>query len=376
MIVKSRPKVAVLYPAFMAGGAEAVCLWMLEALQDEYDLTVLTYTKPDWASLNALYGTAISLTDIKVITLTPERLTPFLKYIWGTVSPLHPWRQHFLMRFYKRIRKNYVLTVSGYNEMDFGKAGIQYVHSPQFVLGQHRHKLISNYSEENMKQNITLTCSQYIADSFQEMHGVPATVLYPPVGSTFPKIPWEEKEMSFICYGRMAPEKKLDQAVEIIRRVREAGLPVSLKIIGTATNKKYVSLLETLVKKHPDWLSIHKDPNRETYNHLLAQSRYAIHLRVEGFGIAIAEMIKAGCIPLVRDFGGQTEIVGNIPQLKFGTDEEAVEKIIQLLSDEMLQTELRERLTGRKELFSQEIFQEQFRETVAAFIRKTEAAAQ
>ncbi len=375
-MVKSRPKVAVLYPAFMAGGAEAVCLWMLEALQDEYDLTVLTYTRPDWASLNELYGTDLSLTDIKVITLTPEKLTPLLKYFWGTISPLHPWRQHFLMRFYKQIRSEYALTVSGYNEMDFGKAGIQYVHSPQFVLGQNRHKLISNYSDENMKRNITLTCSQYIADSFQEMHGVSATVLYPPVGSTFPEILWEEKEMSFICYGRMAPEKKLDQAVDIIRRVRKAGWPVSLKIIGTATNKKYVSLLEAQVKRHSDWLSIHKDPNRENYNRLLAQSRYAIHLRVEGFGIAIAEMIKAGCIPLVRDFGGQTEIVGDIPQLKFGSDDEAVEKIICLLGDELLQSELRKKLATRKALFSQEKFQEQFRETVAGFFRKTETVAQ
>lgn len=373
MMVKSRPTVAVLYPAFMAGGAEAVCLWMLEALQDDHDLTVLTYTKPDWASLNTLYGTNLSLTDIKVITLTPERLTPFLKYLWGTVSPLHPWRQHFLMRFYKRIRNNYALTVSGYNEMDFGKAGIQYVHSPQFVLGQRRHKLISNYSEESMKRNITLTCSQYIADSVQELHDIPATVLYPPVGSSFPVVSWQDKEISFICYGRMAPEKKLDEAVTILHRVRQAGWPVSLKIIGTATNKKYVTLLEGLAKQYPDWVSLHKDPGRETYNHLLAQSRYAIHLRVEGFGIAIAEMIKAGCVPLVRDFGGQTEIIGDIPQLKFASDDEAVEKIIRLLENEMLQSDVREKLATRKAFFSQEKFQEQFRETVASFFRRAKA---
>ena len=40
--VPQKKSVAVFYPLFSGGGAEAVCLWILEALKETYDLTLLS----------------------------------------------------------------------------------------------------------------------------------------------------------------------------------------------------------------------------------------------------------------------------------------------------------------------------------------------
>lgn len=36
-------RLAIYYPCFMGGGAEAVGLWILEALKNDYDLTLYTF---------------------------------------------------------------------------------------------------------------------------------------------------------------------------------------------------------------------------------------------------------------------------------------------------------------------------------------------
>ena len=55
-------------------------------------------------------------------------------------------------------------------------------------------------------------------------------------------------------------------------------------------------------------------------------------MKNEHFGIAVAEMMQAGCITFIHDSGGQTEIV-NLRELRYQTKEEAIEKIIQVLKD-------------------------------------------
>ena len=50
----------------------------------------------------------------------------------------------------------------------------------------------------------------------------------------------------------------------------------------------------------------------------MAQHRYGIHtMENEHFGIGVAEMVRAGCIPFVHDSGGPVEIVGGRSELRF-----------------------------------------------------------
>ena len=93
--------------------------------------------------------------------------------------------------------------------------------------------------------------------------------------------------------------------------------------------------------------------------------RYGIHgMREEHFGMAPAEMVRAGCIVWVPDGGGQVEIVGDA-RLTYGSIEEGVAKITRTLGDAEEQTRLRQHLAARAPLFSAERFMQQVRAAVA-----------
>ena len=76
----------------------------------------------------------------------------------------------------------------------------------------------------------------------------------------------------------------------------------------------------------------------------------------ETFGISVAEMVKAGCIPFVPSGGGPEEIVGENPNLIFHNNGEAVAKIVSVLSDEKLAGSLAETMKERALLFSVDKF--------------------
>ena len=62
----------------------------------------------------------------------------------------------------------------------------------------------------------------------------------------------------------------------------------------------------------------------------MATHRYGIHgMREEHFGMAPAEMARAGCIVWVPRGGGQMEIVGREPVLMYDSEDDAVEKIVE-----------------------------------------------
>ncbi|MFM6057174.1 MAG: glycosyltransferase family 1 protein, partial [Microcystis aeruginosa] len=65
-------KIAIYYPCFSGGGAEAVALWMMEALKDKYHLTLITFADLDWQRLNLMYGTTLNAQSIKVDSLLPK----------------------------------------------------------------------------------------------------------------------------------------------------------------------------------------------------------------------------------------------------------------------------------------------------------------
>jgi hypothetical protein len=87
----------------------------------------------------------------------------------------------------------------------------------------------------------------------------------------------------------------------------------------------------------------------------------------EHFGMAPAEMVRAGMIVWVPRGGGQVEIVGDEPPLSFGTDEDAIEKIQAVLASPAEQERLRAYLKTQAERFGTERFVREVRDIVATF---------
>ena len=102
----------------------------------------------------------------------------------------------------------------------------------------------------------------------------------------------------------------------------------------------------------------------------IAQHKFGISGREnEPFGIAVAEMVRAGCIVWVPNGGGQVEIV-NHPALTCNSIEDAVQKIEKVLKNNAMQIELHKHLAKQSKKFSTEKFKTEIRKLVHEFLEE------
>jgi glycosyltransferase involved in cell wall biosynthesis len=369
-------RIAVLFPKFSGGGSEFVASCMLQVLSGCYETHLFTLAGVDFREVDRYFGTHLDGSGVTVDI--PLTIVPGLLH-----GPAHlpmTIRQHLLSYSFRRWHEEFDLGIAAFNEMDLGNRGIQYIHAPLFgrgsdmarrVLGypaspvrmiyQRLCERASGYSEERMRANLTLTNSRWTADLVGCSHHIEAEVLYPPVIMDPPGIPWGDRESGFVCVGRISPEKNLETVIEIIRRVRQEGSDTHLHILGSGGDPKYRRRVASLCEKNESWLFLEEGLDRAELAKTLAGHRFGIHgWAAEGFGIGIAEMVRAGCIPFVPDGGGQVEVVGENGYLTFRDPNQAVEKILKVMSDEMLARDLTLFLRARAGLFSYERFAEQF----------------
>ena len=378
-------KIAILYPLFLGGGAESVTLWMLQALKDQYDLTLVTFSYIDFAQLDRQFGTKLNGAGVHL-----QILFRFLNRVRSMQSySLMTIRQHLLASYFRNMRLEFDLAIAAFNEMDLGGTGMQYIHVPLFGHGnetarkalryptspmrtfyQRACEILVGYSDERMKQNITLTNSRWTADLIKKSYAIETQVLYPPVSLDPPDIPWEERENGFTCSGRITIDKNLEKVIEIICKVRERGQDVHLHLLSGSFEPAYRKTILDLRDQYSSWLFVEENLSRNELAHMLAKHRYGIHGRAnETFGISIAEMVRAGCIPFVPKGGGPEEIVGENPNLIFDNNEEAVEKIITVLSDEELAGFLKKAMKERALLFSVDKFKAELLNLVGKMIK-------
>ena len=371
----ARKRVALYYPNFTGGGAEAVGLWILEALKEHYDLLLFTTVPVDFARLNRMYGTHLTPAEVAVRPLCPPKLAALAEFAIANSQAVRRLSLHGTLRWLKHRAADYDLAISGYNAVDLGRPGLQYVHWIGVVDGSARqnsfYRWVSDFNLDRLTQSQAIANSQFVADRFQQHYGVPAQVIYPPVVMEAQSLPWEDKEDAFICSGRLVKAKNPHKAIQILARVRDQGYDVKLHLTGGGGGTyawQYTRFLKQLVARHADWVTLHQGLSYSDYGRLLARCRYGIHNKPEPFGISIAEMVKAGAIPFVRPRGGQIEIVGPEQTALFFKDiDEAVAKIVAVLSDRAHQASLRQQLAARQDLFSTHRFTAEIAQAVATW---------
>jgi glycosyltransferase involved in cell wall biosynthesis len=165
--------------------------------------------------------------------------------------------------------------------------------------------------------------------------------------------------------GRIAPEKRIERAIEILEGVRQRGHMVQLHLCGQNENDLYGRQIAHLCHERADWVFPEGSVTGARKAQILASSRFGIQTRAaEPFGISVAEMVKAGAIVFAPNEGGQAEVLGH-PDLLFSSIEDAVEKILSVLEDRPLQTSLRGHLAHQAEQFSAQSFVNQVRALMA-----------
>jgi hypothetical protein len=131
---------------------------------------------------------------------------------------------------------------------------------------------------------------------------------------------------------------------------------------------RYRRFLQKLVKANASWVKLYENLPYEEYAQIVCKCKYGFHFKQEPFGISIAEMVKAGALPFVKNQGGQIEIVGeNNPELLFADTKEAVEKIVSVLGDPNKQQKLLNSLETQKQLFSTDQFIQEINKIVASY---------
>jgi glycosyltransferase involved in cell wall biosynthesis len=170
-------------------------------------------------------------------------------------------------------------------------------------------------------------------------------------------VPWEDRDDRFLCIGRFAVEKEIPKVLRIFRAVRARGHDVRLAFVGHPDDPGVTRELEAAARVSDGAIEIRRDLTRSELCLLMARSRYGIHgMREEHFGIAAAELQRAGCIPFVPDSGGVAEIVEHDPRFTYASEADAVEKIDRVLSDPHLRSELCGEVARRRERYSVERF--------------------
>jgi glycosyltransferase involved in cell wall biosynthesis len=179
-----------------------------------------------------------------------------------------------------------------------------------------------------------------------------AGVVYPPVGTEFPDVPWEEKEQAFVMIGRIAPEKRVERAIAILDAVRRRGYAMQFRLCGQIGEDIYGQRIARLCREHADWIIVEGEVSGKRKARILAGCQFGIQTReAEPFGISVAEMVKAGSIVFAPNDGGQVEVL-NHPLLSFESDSDAVERICLVLDDVGRQVELREHLRRQARMFN------------------------
>ena len=195
-----------------------------------------------------------------------------------------------------------------------------------------------------------------------------AAVVYPSVWTEFPNVPWDEKEQAFVMIGRIAPEKRIERAITILEAVRQQGHAIRLHLCGKIENDLYGRHIAQLCRERSDWIVPEGRVSGIRKAQILASCRFGIQAcGAEGFGISVAEMIKAGAIVFASADGGQAEILRN-PDLLFSDVDEAIEKIQAVLETPSLQSAMRAHLKGQAQLFSAQIFKRETQACVAELL--------
>jgi len=372
------------------GGGQSVGAWALQALRKDWQITVLCADLPDFASLNRHFGTRLNPGDFTILRAP---------WLIRHVHRIDPDRNSFqraawLMRMCRRLSEDFDVILGTDNEMDFGRPGILYVHYPYLIKHEHevntvrsltrmqrigafltgRYRLwvlTSKLTFDGVNSNLMLVNSQWSAGVVSGHYHNRPVVLYPPVPWSRAPLPWNQQSLSFATIGRIEEGKRQIEAIDILQRVRERGHDLTLDIIGDIFDACYARKLQARARAAGPWVRLHHGVARGELEDIVSGCRYGLHMMPnEHFGIAVAELVRAGCVVFLPNSGGQTEIVANEAALMYSNDNEAVERICRVLGDATEQLRLREYLATRRSLYNEHRYMRELRAIVRNFAAK------
>lgn len=214
-------------------------------------------------------------------------------------------------------------------------------------------------SVASRRPDYTIANSHYVRRWQLHRHGVPSTVIYPPVDTEyFASSYCESKENYYVTVGRLEPYKRMRLVVEAFRE-----LPYRLVVVGDGTE---LTALRRLAGPNVEFAGYCRPDEVAS---LVSRARAFVFASREDFGIAPIEAQACGTPAIVFNGGGAVETIrpiGGPAQTGIFFDTQTVEAIVtavqrfERVRDSFEPGDCR----ANAERFSRERFRQTFSDTV------------
>ena len=389
-------EIAVIHPNLnMKGGSEAVCMNVLEALQEDYSVTLITITPPDFEGLNKFFGTSVE--EVSVNKDIGTLLSIFRSILSLTqIFELSALSNSLLSRHTKDLQQSFDLVISTKEEIGFHSRAVQYIHFPRQgviveegrdeIPGQEESnsslyqaydavcRLIAGYSRRRISEDRLLVNSQWTANIVECIYNRTPEVVYPPIDNRgFTDIKWEHRENGFVAIGRLCPGKRVSRTIKIIDELHDWNDNIHLHLIGPIDDTLYSDHIKQAAESR-EYIYLEGECSRTELIDMIQRHRYGIHGKeFEHFGMAVAEMVTGGAIPFVPNSGGQTDIVRNDDRLLYNNIDNAVMKIRAVLEYPDEQQSLRSMLRDSSDRFTRERFHQRIQSVISEELDQTDS---
>jgi len=373
--VSPRPKAIIAHPLWGRGGAEAAAMWIIEALLQDFDVTVYTRGGFDLCALNEIAG----------LRLSPERIA--LRVANGANAwPLGALAHGAFLRSLEEVGSGFDLRVTASGVCHWGRSAIHFLSSVTWNdalaarferrgdAGLARDALrrlsgaISQASKRSLRGDLFIANSRWTARQSAPFCPGPLEVVPPAVPLLKPGSSWAARENGVLVLGRLSPEKRIETCIEIVEGLRAKGKPLILHIVGPEGGRNYAARIDDLRQARSDWIECLPLVVGAAKQDLLGRFRYGLSAcEIEAFGIATAEMAAAGMVVFAPEDGAQGEILED-PRQRYRSVADAVERLSAVLDNEPLQHELHTSALGARGRFAPPRFVEAVRALAKRFV--------
>lgn len=365
------------------GGAEYLPLLFAKELQAKYDVTMaVNWMSCDPCGAVKAYDVNLDFRALRFVALKPK--SRFCQRL-DAVIPF------FSVRALQKLAREADVCISCANMIDFGRPAHHFIYLMRlfgdnafndFVFHRPplrgtaalRRKLRTLVAEVVLRPLLGVRSarrmladprecfyanSEYVARTMHAFYGgFTNHTLYPPTvfepGDALAKTVRDQLKVVYI--GRLIPQKRVLEALEIVSAARRvSGVDLHFAVAGKFTDPAYAGRLKAFAAEN-DWVEFVGEVYLEEKARFLCSGAYAVHTRLdEEFGIAVAEYLKCGVIPVVPQEGGSPEVVAE-PQLTYADDESAARILARLATDEAFRGEMARRCAARSQVFSRDAY--------------------
>jgi glycosyltransferase involved in cell wall biosynthesis len=243
----------------------------------------------------------------------------------------------------------------------------------------HRYFFVGNIKD--LKKDIEVIANSTITSIFiKRVWDVDTKILFPfvvaPQSILLKKpLPTNLRPNIIVSLGVIAPGKRYGELIDAFSKVRQRLKNIKLIIMGSLIDKSYYRYLLRKIKSLGlgKNVLIFTDVDEEKKWEVLLRAKIYVHMkRFEPFGIAVAEAMYAGAIPVVYKGYTSDPWIDIIDRGKYGigfrTIEELAEAIEHVINTEGELFELQDKAFERSRIFLLSAFKKKFMELIEGVI--------